>query len=472
MKNLRSVRRPCGSGASEDPGSHGLCVPAAVAPGPRGSWLLGSAAEFRRNPLQLFQNGTEQYGDVVRFRLAHVIVHLLNHPRHVQQVLRSPSAGFDRRSRSAGKIRAVCGNSLLTSHGEDWKAQRRMLQTAMHPGTAFDPRPAIDAAVRSMLRGWEMAANLRQPIDLTSEMQHVTFAIAAQVIFGFTPTSEDLVVMERCLSEVLEHTWQRLEKLLDLETVFPFLAGRRFRTALAELDEVVLRIIRQPRKSGGPSSDVLSVLFRSCGVRNDTAADCRQLRDHVLTLLLSGHETTASALTWALILLARHPAVQDQLREELANDGQDRRLALRVFQETIRLYPSIWVMERRVIRDEVAGGFRIPAGSSVVICPWLLHRHREFWDAPETFDPDRFLPRNQAERPESVYLPFGAGPHRCIGQHLATLIAREIIARVVTACRLTPVSRELPPAVPGITLRHRQPVQVIAEFPERKARQA
>jgi cytochrome P450 len=185
-----------------------------------------------------------------------------------------------------------------------------------------------------------------------------------------------------------------------------------------------------------------------------------QLRNETITFLLAGHETTANALTWTFHLLSRHPEVEERLREEIHSVLGGRRPDLqdvaklvytkRVIQEAMRLYPPIWIIERRAIGEDEIAGYKIPAGSSVVISPYALHRHPGFWERPEAFDPSRF-----ESPPPDAYIPFGAGPRFCIGHEFAMLEARLIVAMVLQAFRLRGVPGHPIEPMPDITLRPR-----------------
>jgi cytochrome P450 len=186
----------------------------------------------------------------------------------------------------------------------------------------------------------------------------------------------------------------------------------------------------------------------------------QQLRNETITFLLAGHETTANALTWTFYLLSQHPEAESQVREEVSNVLGDRAPTLadlprlvftkRVIKEAMRLYPPIWIIERRVIGNDAVGGFHLPAGSAVVIAPYALHRHPAFWEQPEKFNPARFEGRTPP-----AYIPFGAGPRFCIGSEFAMLEAQLITAMVAQSFRLRLVPGHPMEPWPGITLRSR-----------------
>jgi cytochrome P450 len=196
------------------------------------------------------------------------------------------------------------------------------------------------------------------------------------------------------------------------------------------------------------------------------------LRDQTITLLLSGHETTATALSWTFFLLAGHPDVEVRLHDEVderlggrepsASDVQSLDLVTRVLNESMRLYPPIWILERYVLEDDEIGGYEIPRGSTVVICPYALHRHPAFWNRPDEFDPDRFAGGTDGAA-AGAFLPFGAGPHHCIGSHFAMLTTRIVLAMVAQRFRLRLAPGARPAPKGGITLRVRDRLTMTAE---------
>jgi cytochrome P450 len=437
------------------------------APGPRGTWWWGSLAEFRRDPLELLSRAAG-YGDLVRLRFGPVVAHLANHPDVIHRVLIEASDNYDKNTRSVAKMRATCGTSLLTADGDVWRRLRRIAQPAFQASELSRFTPAIVETVHDWLNGWEIAARQNQPLDLVSEMMHLTVTIAARMFFGIDVQS-DAQDIEQALGAILDDTWRRLESLIDPSAVAPMFHRPRFRAAKQRLETIVSRAASQRRDGAGPR-DLLSALLAARDDNTQSALSDHELRSAVITLLLAGHETTANALAWTFYLLMQHAGAQDALHSEIdavlsrhppdATNWRSLQYASRVFAESIRLYPSIWIMERRVVADDWLAGYRVRAGSTLLISPYALHRNRQFWPNPERFDPDRFTPIACADRPRLAYLPFGAGPHVCIGREMAELVAVLVLAMVTQRFRLQPVNAE--PAVPlaGITLRHAKPLWV------------
>jgi cytochrome P450 len=259
--------------------------------------------------------------------------------------------------------------------------------------------------------------------------------------------------MFEMVSQGMVPTWVPLPKQL------------RFRKARRELQEVVDLLVSE--RSSGPAGgdDALSRLIVSTRQEADPAVGRQRLRDELVTLLLAGHETTASTLGWTFHLLDRNPEVLARLRAEVVEVLGDRepvfddlaRLTYtsQVIQEVMRLYPPVWILTRQAQQDDEVGGYHVPAGSDVLVCPYALHRNPRFWADPERFDPDRFDPASTETRPRYAYIPFGAGPRFCVGNHLGMMEAAFVIAMVVRELRLASVPGRKVVPEPMLSLRVR-----------------
>jgi cytochrome P450 len=232
-----------------------------------------------------------------------------------------------------------------------------------------------------------------------------------------------------------------------------------------DLDALVYRIIHERRASGEETGDVLSMLLAARDEAGQGMTD-RQLRDEVMTLLLAGHDTTALALTWALVLLAQHPDVEARLYAEVHNvlggrpptsaDAPRLPYVEQVVTETLRLYPSAWAIGREAVRDTQLGGQRIPKGVNVVASPWVLHRDPRFFDAPAAFQPERWANGLAQRLPRFAYVPFGGGQRVCIGNAFAQLEASLVLATIVQRFHLVLAEPDRPvEPVPVVTLRPR-----------------
>jgi cytochrome P450 len=433
-----------------------------TAPGPDGHFLIGNLLAFRSDVLGLLLDSRRRYGDVVRFRLGPMLIHLVSHPDHVKRVLVTHAHRYNKDTRSSAKIAGITGEGLLTNNGDAWLRPRRLMQPVFNARGLLPYTDLMVEATDRMLDSWQARAADGQPLDVASEMMRLTCTIVARVLLG-ADVSADIDEVERSATDVMEHTWRRLERIVDPPPWLPTPGNLRFRRAKRRLDDIVDRLIRE-RREGAVRNDLLAILLKA---RDDDTGSLseRQLHDETITLLLAGHETTANALSWTWYLLSVNPEWRQAARAEAvgqlgqravtADDLPRLDLVTRVFQESMRLYPPIWIMERRVLEDDEIGGYHIPAGSALEISPYVTHRHPEFWDDPERFNPDRFTPQGSAGRPQYAYLPFGGGQRLCIGSHLALTEARVILSRVLQRFRLDIVPGFLVEPQPGITLRLR-----------------
>ncbi len=439
-------------------------VPRKSVPGPQGSLLWGSLKEFQADSIQFLSDSVRQYGDFVRFRFGPVIVYLLNRPEYVEHVLVRHSRRYDKHTRSVSKLRATCGDSLLSSDGEPWLKHRRLIQPVFQPQRVAEFVPTIDASTDEMLESWVAYGKNGQDVDIVSEMMGLTMTIAARAFFA-SDIRDRTKMIEQALEEILKDTWRRLETPFDLAAISPLFHRPRFRRAVHDIDQIVYRIIGQRRHSGADTNDLLSRLLHAHEANDDTRFTDKELRDAVVTLLLAGHETTANALVSAFYMLSQSPQTQDRLVAEAnqqtvdceAGEFPEARMA---FLEALRMLPSIWIVERRAVTGDHIDGYPIPKGSTVILSPYLLHRHTEFWQSPDQYDPDRFTPEQIASRARYAYIPFGLGSHRCIGEHMAMLVATRILSRVHRDFRLRLVPGENIRPIPGITLRHEGPLRM------------
>lgn len=394
------------------------------APSPPGCPLLGHAPAFLSDVLSLLERSVRNHGDVLRFRLGMREIHLVNHPEDIQRVLRTHARNYDKDTRTNAFLRDVTGESLLTSNGEAWLRRRQLFQPAFHR-QAIEGFAAIMHEEAAALAGRWRAGTV---VEASADMTRVAFRVVARALFGANVSMATLAALEAPIGILLAESFARHGR--------PFAFRRpRFRRALDQLDAAVSRVLATACPEGD-RPDLLS-LMRNAGFSE------REIRDESVTFLLAGHETTANALTWLLAYLARDLREQDRCARDAA--ALDRAL-----RETLRLAPPIWIIERHAIEDDIVAGYEIPAGASVIICPYTVHRHRDFWQRPDEFLPDRFL-----EDPPSAYLPFGIGPRFCIGREFSLMEARIIAGALLARFRVEPVASGPPIPVPAITLRVR-----------------
>jgi cytochrome P450 len=435
-----------------------------LAPGPRGHPLLGNLPEARRDPIGLFTRSFREYGEVVRFHFGPVVAHLINSPAGVNHVLAENNKNYGKQTRGYASVRYVLGNGLLTAEGEVWRRHRRIAQPAFH-------RQRIAGFAQTMVRAAQDAATRFEAqrgrsLDLAAEMSRLTLRIVGETLLGFDP-SDSADEVGSALTYLLSVAAERTSRFLPVPPLLPTAENRRFRRSLRTLDEIVLRIIAERRRSKGDRGDLISMLMESRDEETGATMDDRQLRDEAMTIFLAGHETTANALTWTWYLLSRFPAAFRELRQELAQvlggraptaeDLPRLRYTRMLLEEAMRLYPPAWIISRSASGDDEIGGYHIPAGSIVFVCSYVVHRDPRIWEDPEGFDPHRF----ESAPPKGAYFPFGAGPRQCIGNGFATMEAELVLATLAQRVRLELVPGHPVELEPSITLRPRQGMQMV-----------
>ncbi len=410
------------------------------APGPKGTFFLGSLSAVKQDAIGFLSQSVDKYGDIVRFRFGPITAHLINHPDYIEQVLSRDAENYDKNTHSVQQIRATCGDSLLSANEQAWQRHRKLIQPVFQPRYLEAIDSTIDQSMQPMLERWQKTADNNGSIDIVSEMMHLVISTSANILFG---SDVNTALIENSLAIILDDTWRRLQSPLNLSALSDKFHRRKFKQAVAEIDSIIFRIIKDRRNNNITRDDLLSRLLNAHEAEDAEGLTDKELRDAAVTLLLAGHETTANALTWAFYLVAKSPG--HKFEETDMND---------VFSEAVRMYPSIWIIERRTINDQQIGDYHIPRRSSVLISPYLLHRHKSFWIDAEQFDPGRFSEEKKNSRPRNAYIPFGLGKHRCVGLHMARKVATRVMANVYKQFHLQLVNNDIPEMVPGITLRH------------------
>lgn len=443
------------------------------ATGPRGRPILGVLPEIRRDALAFLRQTFQEHGDVACYWLGPIRSYLISHPDGVKHVLQEHAKTYTKDHVSYSMIRWLVGDGLLTSQGETWLRQRRLAQPAFHRQRIGAMADLMVARTEAMLAHWEAAATAKRPLALDEEMLRLTLSIVGDALFG-TNVEAQVAVVSRAFNLLSDQLVTRFRSGNMLPPVLPTAHDRAWRTAVRELDTVVYAIIAERRRRNQDTGDLLSMLMLARDEATGAQMSDRALRDEVLTMLLAGHETTATALTWAWGLLDQHPAVRTQLEAELTQVLGDRlptladvpqlRYTRMVFDETLRLYPPAYIFSRKVVADDLIGGYRIPKGSAVDLSPYLVHRHPVFWPDPERFDPKRFAPEQVAARHKYAYIPFSAGPRQCIGNSFALMEATLILATVAQRYRLRLVGSSLPAMEPLVTLRPQGGMAMVPEL--------
>ena len=421
--------------------------------------MLGNLLEVWRDPIDLFTEVAAQ-GDVMELRFLRVRYFLVNSAEAAHHVLVDNNRNYTKSPNYKG-LKLVMGEGLVTSEGEFWRRQRRLSQPAFHRDRVASFVTAMIDETDRMLDQWD--TEVGKVIDVHAEMMKLTLRIVARTLFS-TAVGPEADAIGEALGIALHHANDYAESVIKPPQWLPTPKNFRFRRSLRTLDGLVFRIIDSRRRGeNADAKDLLALLMAA--TEDGRGMTDQQLRDEVMTLVMAGHETTANALAWTFYLLSKDPEVERRLRGEVvrtlgdrapqAEDAPRLKYTAMVVNESMRIFPPVWAFERQAQGDDEVNGFKIPARSLVAIAPFLLHRHRDYWENPEGFDPERFSPERAEGRPRFAYLPFGGGPRQCIGMGFALTEAQVLLARIAQRFRLELVSSRPPVPEPVVTLRPR-----------------
>lgn len=389
-----------------------------------------------------------RHGDIYRMYVParRSYTYVIHHPDDVKSVLQSNHRNYTKGA-DRDRVKILLGLGLMASEGDLWKRHHEMMQPLFHRRILERFNELMEEANDRFLAQLERLAATGESIDITRAMSELTLEIVLGSIFG-----ADLPqVAERFA--LITH-----EQARDLEFVYKFRA----------LGAFVGKIMKRRRTGAERHFDYLSLLMEARDKRTGEHMSDREVIDEALTLVVAGHETTASVLNWTWYLLSLHPQIDARLHEQIAgssgaarpnpDEADEAAYARQVLNEAMRLYPPGWLLSRRALQPDTLGGYELPAGANVLIPLYLLHRHPRYWQEPELFDPDRFAPAHEAERPRYAFLPFSAGPRHCIGETFAMNEMLIHLRKVVPRFRLTLIPGEPVELDAQINLRTRHPL--------------
>lgn len=428
-------------------------------PQPKGAIFGGLAAKWARNALGLLKRSFEEHGEIVHLPMGHESYVLISDPDAVQRVLIDNQRAYSKAVVNYQALKPILGEGLLTSTGEHWLRQRRIAQPAFHRERIQSFAPDIVRCTEEMMASWQPAIDAGEPIDMHVEMTRLTLRI-----IGLTMLSVDLAEESRELGDATTLCLEHANTLVAPTGMQGSADDPAFARAMRLLDDAIAAIIkeRQGLIAAGeqPPHDLLTLLLEARDPETGEGMTPEELRDETMTIFMAGHETTANAMTWILRCLSDNDEVRARYRAQLDPlGGGDLDLdaldaapyGKQVVLESLRLYPTAWMIARHLEEDDVLCDTALPAGCKIFICLYVMHRHPEHWDDPETFNPDRF--EGDPKLPRGLYLPFGAGPRQCIGGGYAMMSTQLMLGSMLRRFDLNLRPGFRPDVDAGITLR-------------------
>jgi cytochrome P450 len=440
-------------------------------PGPKGEPLFGASRKYADDPFAFIEALEDVYGDVARFRMGPMETYMIADPTAIEQILVSEADRFRKPDFQDDALGDLLGDGLLLSSGETWQQQRELANPAFKMGRLMGMADRVTGHAESMVGRWSPG----QRINAEMEMARVTLDVILDLMMGVELSDQRV----RTVQDQLEPLGRRFEPdpiRFAMPDWVPMPDDDEYETAVATLDGILEEIVEARRGTEGPSDiervgnedsdvpmDFLSILLRARERGDQTP---QQMRDELMTMLLAGHDTTALTLTYTWFLLSEHPEAKRRVQaevDEVVGDDRPNMDHVREFEylewvinEAMRLYPPVFTIFRTPTEMVELSGYEMPAGATLMLPQWGVHRSERFWDDPTTFDPERFSPERRADRPRFAFFPFGGGPRHCIGKHLSLLEAKLIVATVVGEYDLVFEGETPLELMPSLTMHPRQ----------------
>jgi cytochrome P450 len=444
-------------------------TPLQTPPRASGLPLLGTLPGLLARKIDYVSTLRERHGDIFTLDLKLGEVVVLCHPRHAQHVFVDRARSYGKSGPVFDSLRTLLGNGLPVSEGDFWKRQRRMMQPAFHHQRLAALTEKMVEAIDECLEGWDAAAARGEPFDIARAFNRVTMNVMVRTMFGAGLEPGETERVASALVYVIDFILRGFATQALPDWV-PVPGRDRYREAIRTIDETVLGVIERARRDTGGEATLLALLLDMVDAESGERMSQAELRDEAVALFLAGYETTSVSMAWALHALTQQPSLGQRLQTEVDRavgtrvpgfeDVMSLAWCRNVAQEALRLYPPIYWLARKSVEEDIIDGFRIPAGTSMGLMLYLIHRHPEEWEAPERFDPDRFTPEHSAGRHKHAWVPFGSGQRQCIGKEFALMEAQLILTRLAQRFHVEAVPGRVAELLLSTSLRTRSGVWV------------
>jgi cytochrome P450 len=433
---------------------------------PEAKPIVGHLIQFKKNPLDFFLRQSQVMGPLYKINLLNKEYVVLNHPDAIRHVLVNNVKNYSRR-KSYAFLQELLGDGLLTSEGESWKKQRRLTQPVFSKDQLHGLMNQMD---HSILDFFDTHWNKNGTIDLEQSLNILTLQILTQsIIYSSDKSYFNSVQFD--LHDALTYMTSKRFNALKFLSKLPSKKKRRGKAAIIRVKSVVENIIEsraQPQSE--KYNDLLEMLMSTRDSETGDYLDKKALLDEVMTMFVAGHDTTAAALTWTIYLLQQNKNVLNVMLEELDNNWNGENITVEslsslgymkmVIQEAMRLLPPVWAFGRKAKEEDEIMGFEIRKGQSVNIPIYAIHRHPDFWEKPNEFYPEHFLPDAVKNRDKFAYMPFSLGQHRCIGEYFALMEIQMVLMRMYKNFQFELASDKSMEYNPLVTLKPKQSIEL------------
>lgn len=434
-------------------------------------WLFGSIYLLKNDALNQISFFIGKYGDIFRLSVPLNKVAIVSKPEFARYILLDNNKNYTK-SLAYDLLKLLLGNGLLTSEGDFWKKQRRLIQPAFHKQKLEELTGMMITCAEKCAQKFEHYAASGEAFNLLPEMTALTLEVISKAIFSAGVDGKADMVGKQ-ISLLNEYMMQKLKRPIRFPAVIPTPFNVKERKAMKILETVVEEIIDRRRKEGVSRDDLLSMLMDARDEDTGESMDNKQLRDELMTIFIAGNETSSNALTWTIYLLSQNQEQQEKMIQEI-DEKLDSGLVLnfntvngfhyvrQVIEESMRMFPPVWGVGRRAIEDDEIGGYRIEKQTNVLIPLIYLHRSPKYWEEPDKFRPERFAPEKRNSIDRYVYFPFGGGPRMCIGNNFAMLEMQLILITLYRRFRFKLQPGFKVEADPVITLRPKHGMMINA----------
>jgi cytochrome P450 len=387
-----------------------------IPPGPQGEYRVSD------DLLDWMSRQFEIFGDIYKATVYGTSVYAIRSIEFAHHVMVENWQNYVK-GQAIKRVALLLGKGLMVSKGDLWKRQRRMIQPTFNHEAIGRWAKMIAAVNSKLLANWQLAAQRNESVNVTRDVSGMALEVVLRFILG-----EDYEQVGFHFDLLYQ------ERVRNMEFAMSFRA----------LGKMILQVIERRREKTATSTDALGMLMQARDPESGRLMENNQLVDEILTMIVAGHETTASTLNWAWYLISQHPEVETRLSNELntlsaCSEFVDlpRFLYTRqVIDETMRLYPAGWLLTRKALRDDQLGEYFVPAGTEIYVPPYFIQRHPDLWEQPDRFNPDRFGPDNASRRHRLATIPFSAGPRNCIGEHFARMEMQIHLLTIARSLRL------------------------------------
>jgi len=422
-----------------------------------------------KNPIPFFTRLIKKYGNVVNAYFLSRF-YLTDDPEVIRHIFQKNNRNYVKTKRIIGAVRLQIGNGLLTSEGKYWLKQRRAIQPGFHRERLDNiSKIMVEEINRYMTEELDKHAASKEAFFMDKEMMHLAYRLVSKSLFGSEAEDEKLKIIDEVITEGQEFTVYTIRKPYIKPWLLISGAYKRNQKRKKVADDLIMEIINERKNSGEKRDDLLQMLLET-EYEDGTKMTDQQLLDECMVLYVAGHETTALALTWAWYLISTHPKIDGQLqaatqsvlenRDPGFSDLRSLSYASQIIDETMRMYPPAWLLDRSAVNDDEIGGYTIKKNRDIFVFVYGMHHNAKYWNDPEVFDPERFSAENKKNHVPYSYLPFGGGPRLCIGNNFALMEMQLILSMFTKRYRFEVIPEHKVEMNPMITLRPRYGIKM------------